>query len=162
MGKNAYFQLVHKTNKTMLKVFPASKDGEMFSVEEVMKYLEVINFGDVDMVSLHNYLNKADFRVEFMLAKKDVLPEDGKSVTRIEDQGERAVTRFYPPSTSGKKLSREEIISDLNRAGIVHGIRQDVIDEFIMNPEYCRDYVVAVATPPVQGHDATIDRAYRG
>ncbi len=54
MGKNAYFQLVHKTNKTMLKVFPASKDGEMFSVEEVMKYLEVINFGDVDMVSLHN------------------------------------------------------------------------------------------------------------
>lgn len=157
MGKNAYFQLVHKTNKTMLKVFPASKDGEMFSVEEVMKYLEVINFGDVDMVSLHNYLNKADFRVEFMLAKKDVLPEDGKSITRIMNQGERAITRFYPPSTSGKKLSREEIISDLNRAGIVHGIRQDVIDEFIMNPEYCRDYVVAVATPPVQGHDATIE-----
>lgn len=157
MGKNAYFQLVHKTNRTMLKVFPASKDGEMFSVEEVMKYLEVINFGDVDMVSLHNYLNKADFRTEFMLAKKDVLPEDGKSVTRIENQGERAITRFYPPSTSGKKLSREEIISDLNRAGIVHGIRQDVIDEFIMNPEYCRDYVVAVATPPVQGHDAKIE-----
>ena len=39
MGKNAYFQIVHKTNKTALKVFPASKDGEMFSIDEVIKYM---------------------------------------------------------------------------------------------------------------------------
>lgn len=157
MGKNAYFQIVHKPNRTMLKVFPASKDGEMFSLDEVIKYLTLIKFDDVDTVALHNYLNKNDFRTEFVLSKKEVLPEDGKTITTIENQGERAVTRFYPPSTEGRKLKREDIISDLERAGIVHGIRQDVIDEFLKNPEYCRDYVIAVATPPVQGHDAVVE-----
>lgn len=157
MGKNAYFQIVHKQNKTMLKVFPASRDGEMFSLDEVIKYLTLIKVEGVDTVALHNYLNKNDFRTEFLLSKKEVLPEDGKSITTIQDQGERAVTRFYPPTTQGKKLKREDILSDLEHVGIVHGIRQDVIDEFLKNPEYCRDYVVAVATPPVQGHDAVVE-----
>lgn len=157
MGKNAYFQVVHKTNKTMLKVFPASKDGEMFSVDEVVRYLDLINFKDVDTVALHNYLNKGDFKLEFLLAKKEILPEDGKTITKIENQGQRAVTRFYPPSDGGRKMTRNDILSDLAQAGIVHGIQQDVIDEFLKNPEFCRDYVVAVATPPVQGHDAVVE-----
>lgn len=157
MGKNAYFQLVHKTNKTMLKVFPASKDGEMFQIDEVLKYLELINFVDVDTVDLNNYLKKADYRTEYQLINKEVLPENERCIVKIDDQSERAVVRFYPPSTSGKKMTREDIISDLEHAGVVHGIRQDVVDEFMTNPEYCRDYIMAVATPPVQGHDARIE-----
>ncbi len=157
MGKNAYFKIVHKTNKTALKVFPASKDGEMFSIDEVIKYMELINFGDFDVMGLNAYLTKEDFRTEFVILNKDVLPEDGRCAIHIENQGERAVARFYPPSSKGKKMTRDDILSDLNLAGIVHGIRQDIIDQFLKNPEYCRDYVVAVATPPVQGHDAKIE-----
>ncbi len=157
MGKNAYFQIVHKMNRTLLKVFPPSKDGEMFPVDEVIKYLELIHFGDVDITGLNAYLNKADYRTEFLLRNKEIMPENERCVARLENQGERAVVRFYPPSTSGRKLTREDIIGDLQHANIVHGIRQDVIDEFLKNPEYCRDYVIAVATPPVQGHDARIE-----
>lgn len=157
MGKNAYFQIVHKTNKTMLKVFPASKDGAMFSIDEVIKYMELINFGDFDVMGLNSYLTKGDFRTEFVLLNKEVLPEDGRCAVSIKNQGEQAVARFYPPSSKGKKMTRDDILSDLSLDGIVHGIRQDIIDQFLKNPEYCRDYVVAVATPPVQGHDAVIE-----
>ncbi len=157
MGKNAYFQLVHGINKTMLKVFPASKDGEMFSVDEVKKYLELINFGDVDIATLNAYLTKADYHTEYILDNKESLPENERCIIRIEPDGTRAVGRFYPPSTKGKKLTRDDVLSDLKFAGVVHGIRQDVVDEFMKNPEYCRDYVLAVATPPVQGHDAHIE-----
>lgn len=157
MGKNAYFQIAHETNKTMLKVFPASKDGEMFVIDEVIKYLELINFGDYDVMGLNKYLTKEDFRNGFVLRNKDILPEDGRCIITIENQGERAVARFYPPSTKGRKMKREDILSDLELAGVVHGIQQDVIDQFLKNPVYCRNYIVAVATPPVQGHDAEIE-----
>lgn len=157
MGKNAYFQIVHKTNRTLLKVFPASKDGEMFQVDEVMKYLDLINITTYDTVGLSQYLNKADYRSEYQIINKEIMPENERCIIEIKNYGESAVARFYPPSTSGKKLTRDEILSDLKYAGVVHGIREDVIDEFMKNPEYCRDYVMAVATPPVQGHDAVIE-----
>lgn len=52
MGKNAYFQIVHKTNRTVLKVFPATQDGEMFQIDEVIRYLDRINLPDYDTVAL--------------------------------------------------------------------------------------------------------------
>ncbi len=157
MGKNAYFQIVHKQNRTMLKVFPATKDGEMFQVDEVIKYLDLINIGGYDSVGLNSYLKRADFRTEYMIINKEILPENERCVVTIAPQGENAVARFYPASTAGKKMTREDIVSDLKLAGVVHGIREDVLDQFLKNPEYCQDYVVAVATPPVQGHDAHIE-----
>ncbi len=157
MGKNAYFQIVHKPNRTMLKVFPATKDGEMFQVDEVLKYLELINIGSYDTVGLNSYLKTADFRTEYMVINKEILPENERCVITIEEQGTRAVARFYPASTSGKKMTREDILSDLKFAGVVHGIREDVVDQFLKNPEYCQDYIIAVATQPVQGHDAHIE-----
>lgn len=84
MGKNAYFQIVHKTNKTMLKVFPASKDGAMFSIDEVITYMELINFGDFDVMGLNSYLTKGDFRNEFLLLNQEVLPEDGRCAVSIQ------------------------------------------------------------------------------
>lgn len=157
MGKNAYFQLVHKPAKTLLRVFPASRDGEMFQTEEVMKYLELINLGDYDSVGLNNYLKKADYSAEFVLANKEIMAENERCQVQIINHGESAVARFYPASTKGRKLTRDDIISDLKFYGVVHGIREDVIDAFLKNPEYCRDYVMAVATPPVQGKDAHIE-----
>ncbi len=157
MGKNAYFQIIHKDKRTFLKVFPATKDGDMFQVDEVMKYLDLINASGYDTMGLNSYLKKGDFRAEYMLFNRDILPENERCVITIKDDGQCALARFYPPSTLGKKMTRDDILSDLQFNGVVHGIREDVVDQFIKNPEYCQDYVVAMATPPVQGHDAVIE-----
>lgn len=157
MGKNAYFQIMHKTNRTFLKVFPASDDGEMFLIDEVMQYLEQINLSEYDTVALSNYIKQGDFRTEFLLINKEIIPESGRCRIIINGEGESAVARFYPPSTEGKQITKDDILSDLKLAGVVHGIQNDVIDEFLQLPEYCRDYMIAQATLPVQGHDATIE-----
>lgn len=157
MGKNAYFQIIHKPNQTLLKVFPASKDGEMFQVDEVMKYFELINLSSYDTVKLSEYLNRGDYRSEFPIINKEIPPENGRCVVKINEMGASATVRFYPPSDKGKKMTRDDIISDLKFVGVTHGIREDVIDQFMKTPEYCRSYVMAVATPPRQGHDAYIE-----
>lgn len=157
MGKNAYFQIIHKPNQTLLKVFPASKDGEMFQVDEVMKYFDLINLSSYDTVKLSEYLNRGDYRSEFQIINKEIPPENGRCVVKINEMGESATVRFYPPSDKGKKMTRDDIISDMKLANVTHGIREDVLDQFMKNPEYCRNYVMAVATPPRQGHDAHIE-----
>lgn len=103
MGKNAYFQIVQKTNRTFLKVFPASQDGEMFEIDEVMRYLDRINFPDYDSVALSQYLKRADFQVEFRLLDQEILAENERCIIDLRDEGVSAVARFYPPSTNGKK-----------------------------------------------------------
>ena len=140
MGKNAYFQIVHKTNRTVLKVFPATQDGEMFQIDEVIRYLDRINLPDYDTVALSQYLKRADFQKEFRLLDQEILPENGRCIIDIYNQGENAVARFYPPSTNGKKLTREDILSDLKLEGVVHGIREDVVDEFIKIPAVFRGF----------------------
>lgn len=157
MGKNAYFQIVHKTKQTFFKVIPAVGDGEMFGIDEVVRYLDEINFPEYDSVELSQYLKRADFQVDFRLLNQEILPENGRCIVDIRDEGKTAVARFYPPSSNGKEITRDDILSDLKFAGIVHGIREQTVDEFINSPEYCRDYVLAEATLPVQGHDAVID-----
>ena len=56
----------------------------------------------------------------------------------------------------GGKLTKEDIVSKLKLAGVRHGVRSKVIQHFLSNHEYCRDYIIAEATPPIQGHDAKI------
>ncbi|MCR4605443.1 MAG: FapA family protein, partial [Eubacterium sp.] len=64
--------------------------------------------------------------------------------------------RFYPPTTGGKLLDEDGIISDLKRVGVKHGVRKKAIEHFLQKHEYCRDYLLAVATKPREGHDAKI------
>lgn len=157
MGQNAYFQLVNQPDKTLLKVYPASDNGEMFKVDEVAQYFDVIRFDSIDLAGINNYLKRGDFSTEYCLVKKKFMPENEVSIIRVVNMGEKAVARFYPPTKSGKRLTKEDVLSDLKRIGVVHGIQEDVIDDFIANPKYCTDYEVAVATAPIQGKDAVIE-----
>ncbi|MCM1245684.1 MAG: FapA family protein [Roseburia sp.] len=157
MGKNAYFQIIHKPNQTLLKVFPASKDGEMFQVDEVMKYFELINISSYDTVKLNDYLNRGDYRMEFPIINTETPPENERCVVTINEMGMSATVRFYPPSDNGKRMTRDDIISDLRLASVTHGIREDVVEQFMKSPEYCKSYMIAVATEPIQGHDAHIE-----
>lgn len=52
MEKNAYFQIVHKPKRTMIKVIPSSEGGEMFSIDEVQQYLDAVNITSYDLKGL--------------------------------------------------------------------------------------------------------------
>lgn len=157
MGKNAYFQLIHKPKRTMLKVFPPSEGGEMFSIDEIQKYLDSLNITSYDLKALDMYLKKGEFATEHPLLTSEILPESEKCSIEILEEGRRAVARFYPPSSDGKQMGKEEIMSDLRLAGVVYGIQKNEIDRFLEEREYCTDYVLAQAKLPRQGQDARID-----
>ena len=156
MGKNAYFQLIEENEKMFLKVFEAEDDGEMFQIDDVMRYLDIISFPEYDATKISAYLDRGIFGEPFELWPEPIIPVGGKCVVTVDPDGLKAVARFYPPSTGGEEMTENEIIGDLRIAGVKYGVRRKAIDHFLENHEYCRDYLVAVATKPRHGHDAKV------
>ncbi|MCH5290410.1 MAG: FapA family protein [Treponema sp.] len=60
------------------------------------------------------------------------------------------------PGLGGSEISKKNILSALTTQGVVAGILEDKIDEFIDIPVYGTDYEVAAAVLPVDGADASI------
>lgn len=156
MAKNGYFQVVSEDGRMWLKVYEPEEGGEMFTAEEVIRYLELISFPEVDMVSVDQYIKCMEFDSMLMLYRGEIIPEPERCVVTVSGNGERAFARFYPPTTGGASLTESDIISDLQHAGICHGIRKKAIVHFLNHHEYVRDYFIAEATPPVQGYSAKI------
>ncbi len=156
MAANGYFQLLHEDGKMWMKVFPPEVDGNMFTVEDVMNYLDMISFPDYDEVAIDQYIKNLEFDSPLLLKEGEIIPESEKCLVSITPMGERAFVRFYPPSTGGASLTEEDIISDLKHAGVCHGIKKKAIRHFLEHHEYGREYIMAEATPPVQGHSAKI------
>ncbi|MCR5319162.1 MAG: FapA family protein [Treponema sp.] len=65
-----------------------------------------------------------------------------------------ATISVSPPSMSGAEISANDIIRALESQGVVAGINEEKIAEFVDNPVYHIPYEVAVAIPPVNGSDA--------
>ena len=67
-----------------------------------------------------------------------------------------ATVTVTPPSLSGSEISAAQIIRQLETQGVVAGIEQDKIDEFVDNPVYNSPCEVAAAIKPQDGRDAYI------
>ncbi|MCH5264896.1 MAG: DUF342 domain-containing protein [Lachnospiraceae bacterium] len=156
MARNGYFQVINQDGKAWLQVHKPEDGGEMVSVDDVVQYLDRISLEDCDLSAISQYLQNEDFDIPLRLTDSEVLPESEKCIIRVIDQGVRALARFYPATSGGPALTEDDIIGDLRLAGVRHGIHKKAIDHFLAHREYCRDYIIADATPPVQGYDAEI------
>ena len=136
MAANGYFQVVAEDGRMWLKIF-APEEGEVdISPEMVMKYLDAISFPNYDQVALDQYLKRKEFDSMFMLYEGEIIPESEKCIVTITPNGERAFARFYPPTTGGASLTEDDIVSDLQMAGVRHGIRKKAIEHFLQNHAY--------------------------
>ncbi|MCR4842448.1 MAG: FapA family protein [Eubacterium sp.] len=67
------------------------------------------------------------------------------------------IARFYPPSKNGSAMTKGDIIEGLRRERIRYGIQEDVISDFLENPKYCTDYIIAKGDEMVRGTEGHID-----
>ena len=152
---NAYFRLDNRTDGMYIIFFPPAPDCEALNISEVSNYLKA---------------NKVVFSEEKLLASlgKDEITEimlDGASGTTFNECGVinisankmAAVGRFYPPSADGKQLSKEDILEELSRTGVRHGVVEKAIDAWLQNKRYCTNITLAKGDAPVDSKDAYIE-----
>lgn len=154
--KNSYFQIVPKQDGTYLRMYPAKDGGEQIQIEELKKYLDNCGIKDYSLHEVKEHLGSS------VICEAKVSEVSSWPITeRLEimhDKNRRiAVARFYPPSTDGKYLEKQDIIDEIKRKGIISGILEKSIEQFVNNRIYCTNICVAKATLPIEGKDAVIE-----
>ncbi len=152
--KNGYFKLVNDNSGYGLMIVAPTEDGEIIKIGELTEYLSQRGIG-CDLPFLKRAVDQ----------RQDVVVHLGDGVCpvvntiyklSIEDDGMKAVARFYAPSETGSKITIHEFLTELSNRQIQYGICEEEIRDALDNEKYCTDIIVALGRPARHGTDAEI------
>lgn len=154
--KNGFFQLVHKTGGTYIRLIPPGDGGEVLSLDELREYLNerkiTYNTGE-----LRDALEGLTSERIIRLSGESVRPcREGYSL-KISSDKMMVTARFYAPSKGGETLTAAKVIEELKAKKIQHGICQENIENFLADRTYCQDVVVAQGDPCEMGVQGRIE-----
>ncbi len=155
-GKNGYFQLLIKNDGTYLIIHEAQEDGDAVFYDEINTYLSDHKIYEFDKIAIGRALTMLSGTAEIKITSTVISPVSESVSIFVDSEKKYAKGRFYPPSNNGSKMTKDDIVRALVGSGIKYGLDDQVIDEFLANREYCRDYYLAKATPVAQGKDAYV------
>lgn len=154
--KNGFFQLEHKEDGTYIRIFPAMQDGKPVTIEDIAAYLHFKKIEEFNIKELNRVVLEAKAPTSFKIQDESIFPENEYLKVVITPDKKQVIGRFYPPSTKGKLVEKEEILSDLAHKGIRHGILEQNIDAYLKSRQFCTNILLAKATEAVPGRDAKI------
>lgn len=152
---NGYFRLDMKEQGTYLHLIPPTDNGIPVEAGEVAEYLEFEKI-PFELPVIHTAILTGK-ETEVRLCTERKLPVNERSVMKVAPDKMSVEIRFYAPSGDGARMDKKEIMGDLSYQKIIHGVKEDVIDQFIASREYCRTFTVAEGEKIVPGKDAWIE-----
>ena len=156
-ARNGYFQINITERLTFVRLYPPVDGGEMIAVDELRDYLTAKGY-PIDVVLLKKVIEGIGNQAkDLKLADKKGIPCAESFSVKISDDKMTAVCRFYPFSSAGAALTREDIINELNFRGVNKGIDNDAISAFLSDKHYCTDYILAKGLAPTNGQDASME-----
>lgn len=155
---NGYFKLFRDEKGTSIRIFPPGDGGEPVSYDEVMNYLTENKFENVDVASINKAVEGGKTAVkEAVITLNPGYPVNERMIIRYEEDNMIAIARFYPASNDGQDIDKDEILGDIAYAGIKYGIKEQNIDSFLKDRQYCYDYIIAEGKKIRQGKGASIE-----
>ncbi len=106
-------------------------------------------------------MNKADSK-PFKLGEWQPNPEyDGRLAVEISDDEMKAYLTLVQPRRNGRIMESNDVISELEKKGIVFGIKENVINENIENDRFNQPILIAEGKLAEDGQDTKIDYKFR-
>lgn len=155
-ARNGYFQLSIDDVSTSVTLYPPEDGGEDISIEELKDYLYQKGLR-VDVLYLKGALENLTEPSNLLLCDKRITPCSESMAVSISKDKMTATVRFYPFSSFGSALTKEDIVKELNFRGVKAGIDEKAISDYLADKHYCTNYVFAKGTPPIEGSDAKIE-----
>lgn len=153
--RNGYFRVRSSEEGTFLKLFPAQDNGEPLKIDEVLEYLSKHEI-KCELSRIKYAVESLKKEIELCLSNKKIPTIREEMLVRVSADNMKVTVRFYPPSNDSAYIRKEEILKVLSYQEIKYGILEDVVEAFIQNREYCKDYIFAKGVPLVEGKDAEI------
>lgn len=156
--KNSYFQIIIKDDGTYIQIFPALNDGKKLEYKEIFEFLDAKGILIDDKKLLKETVeNQTNEICEVKLMSTQVRPFGESAKVIVSNDSMVGYIRFYPPSTGGKLMSKQEILNELTNEKIKFGIIDKVIDVYLSSRQFCLNIPVAKGEKPVMARDAVID-----
>ena len=154
---NGYFRLINQVDKTSIKFIPPSEGGKPIDINDVMEYMAMKGYS-CDLQTLKKAVEASTEKETVLLLENNKRYSERECYKlTISPDKMKAFAKFFAASEGGEELTAGEIVRDLGAQGIKCGIKQDVIERFIQNREYCEEILLAEGVAPVQGKDAYIE-----
>ncbi len=151
--RHSYFQIINEESKTSLKLV---RGETPLIVTEVSDYLTQHQI-PFELKEINKaILNVKDCTV-IELCKQKTLPIPEQLTINVSADKMQAYGRFYPPSNDGAFIDKDEIINDLKYKGVVYGVDETVIGDFLQTRSYCSNIVLAAGKEPRQGEDSYVE-----
>lgn len=154
--KNGFFQVVSAPGGYGLRLVPPEQGGEPVRLLELVNYLDRAGIGySLDAIKSGIATNK---ETVVFLDKVDCPAIDEQYSLEVSEDNMSAVMRFIPASSTGRRLTFDDVLSNLRFRNVTSGIQMDVLQEhFQSDGTYGTDLVVAKGREPRHGQDARIE-----
>lgn len=153
---DGFFQIETKKDGVYLRLFPPMEGGNKIHVEEILDICKKELINDIDAMAIKSAVANLSKRTELKISNMEIVPINESMQVEIDESAMRATARFFPPSSNGTLMTKEEIINDLNVKGIEFGISEAVIEKHLKARQFCHTYLIAEGLPVVNGDDAVI------
>lgn len=155
--RNGYFRIRIEENGVYIQLYPALEGGEPIVASEVIDYLQKVRITDYDINALTQGLKGLQEPKIVKLSDVTCGAIDEQAKIQLRPDRMLAAIRLYPPSNGGKSYTKQDLLDELAREGIKHGIVEQIVDALVATPVFCRDIVIAKGTPVREGKDAVIE-----
>lgn len=139
-----------------LKVIPPKGRGKRAAESQAMHALNARGLTSIDAALVSKTVREAagDY---VRVGEFEYRPGYDSSVTIDIAEGEmKAYIQVTPPGPGGCDLSIETYLSFLRNHRVVHGVREEFLQDFVDKPVYKEPVLAAEGTRPVEGRDAYI------
>lgn len=154
--QNAYIQIEIADSVAICHFYPPVDGGMPLSIKEAEDYLSAHEITDYDKHAFREFISGTEENTMELGVISDIEFSESM-VTKISLDKMKVTARFMPGSTKGGSITAKDILNELVAKGVVFGVNQDAIMDFIENRVYFTDVELATGKQPDIGHDAKIE-----
>ncbi len=137
-----------------IKIEPPMGHGKKVELKDVMDAVKEAGAGGfyLDIEKIENMVTTFRFRDFEPVGEK----KDGRFDVIVTKDCSEAVLKLSPPF-GGEAITVDDIMAYLKRNNIVHGIKNDVINDVVTKGIFNENVVIAVGQKPVDGENGEIE-----
>ncbi len=158
---NGEFRVRVTKSGIWLTVTPPLGRGTPVQINDINNKLFTLKISNADTGDIEKALKKASGK-PFKIGEWVPNPaNDGTMRIEISDDEIKAFAHFSPPRFAGRHMEFDEVIDSLRNAGVVIGIKEEQIKEYLEMMNYSKPLLAAEGEKPHHGKDAFIDYKVR-
>jgi hypothetical protein len=152
---DAFYGLYYEQDGVYLEVYEERGGGRSFESHDLMDHLSRKNIINLAVPAVQKLVEARSGRAKIALPQTEYVYGEDLNVVVTGDETE-ASARLLPPDENGKSMTVELAKIKLLEAGVTHGINEPALEALIEGKDYGEPYVIARATPQVDGDDGKL------